>query len=344
MEALFMQRLAPKINSILNIQKRVRYVSLINSAVVNITILAATITIIVLLSRNSILYQSISIGQIITFIALSRQVFSSISSLLEENMDLQENEIILNRYFSFSHPDNEVKQIQAATKPISAFTIEQIEFKDVAFNYNPQKPVFTNLNVVINRGDKLRLEGSNGAGKSTFCKVLSLLYPPDNGDILINGEKYQFYQASKLRKKILLVSNEDLLFNDTLSYNIAFNYTTSTSRLLALAKEIGLHEFIADKPEGLDYVVNEQGKNLSTGQRKKILMMRAIMSDAELIILDETLSGIDKESKEKIEHYINSLTDRSFIIISHEPVDGIEFTKTLKLHNGTIEQLQYQGL
>jgi subfamily B ATP-binding cassette protein HlyB/CyaB len=214
----------------------------------------------------------------------------------------------------------------------------------VAFHYIPQKPVFTNLNFTINKGDKIRLEGSNGAGKSTFCKVISLLYAPDSGDILINGEKFQFYKPSSLRKKILLVSNEDLLFNDTLGYNITFNHNSSTSEILALAKETGLYEFIAEKTEGLDYIVNEGGKNLSTGQRKKILMMRAFLSDAELIILDETLSGIDKESKEKIEHYINSITDRSFIIISHEPVEGIEFNKNVKMHNGSMEQLQYQGL
>ena len=344
MEGLFMQRLTPKITSILAIQKRVKYVSLINSAVVNVIILAATISIIVLLSRNAIIFQSITTGQIITFIALSRQVFSSISSLLEENLDLQENEIILNRYFGFSHAENQQQQLQSTHKPIQSFSIEQIEFRNVAFNYNPQKAVFTNLNFTINRGEKLRLEGSNGVGKSTFCKVLSLLYTPDAGDIFINGEKYQFYQTAKLRKKILLVSNEDLLFNDTIGYNIAFNYNTSTSKLLALSKEIGLHDFIAEKPEGFDYIINEQGKNLSTGQRKKILMMRAIMSEAELIILDETLSGIDKESKEKIEQYINSITDRSFIIISHEPINSIEFTRTIKLQDGSIEHLQYQGL
>jgi subfamily B ATP-binding cassette protein HlyB/CyaB len=113
---------------------------------------------------------------------------------------------------------------------------------------------------------------------------------------------------------------------------------------LSLAKEIGLYEFIADKPEGLDFIIYEQGRNLSTGQRKKILMMRALLSGAELIILDETLSGIDKESKEKIEAYINNLTDRALIIISHEPLLHIQFSKTLMMQNGSIEQLQFQGV
>jgi subfamily B ATP-binding cassette protein HlyB/CyaB len=264
--------------------------------------------------------------------------------VLDENLDLQENEIILDRYFGFSQPDDQPQPLQALHATIKTFTIEQIEFRDVTFHYIPQRPVFTNLNMVIERGDKIRIEGSNGAGKSTFCKVLSMLYAPDGGSICINGVRYQFYNAAALREKILLVSNEDLLFNDTLGFNMTFDYNSNTGEVLSLAKEIGLYDFISEKIEGLDYIVNEGGKNLSTGQRKKVLLMRALFSSAELIILDETLSGIDRESKQKIEQYINGVDERSFIIISHEPVDGIAFTKTLKMQNGTLEQLQYQRL
>src|SRR5439155_8569757 len=108
--------------------------------------------------------------------------------------------------------------------------------------------------------------------------------------------------------------------------------------------EVGLYDFIADKEEGLDYVINEQGRNLSTGQRKKILLLRALFSGAEIIIMDETLSGIDIESKEKIEYFINSQTDRSFIIISHEPLYHLKFSKTLIMKDGRIEQLHYQRI
>jgi subfamily B ATP-binding cassette protein HlyB/CyaB len=270
-------------------------------------------------------------------------VFSSVSGILDQNLDLQENGIILDRYFDFSKTENKPEQRLLHSK-IKAFELDSVEFRNVAFHYLPQRPVFSNLNITINRGDKIRLEGNNGAGKSTFCKVLSLLYAPDAGDIFINNEKYQFYNTSSLRKKILLVSNEDILFNDTIGYNISFNHNANSAEILALSKEIGLYDFIADKVEGLDFIINEQGRNLSTGQRKKILMMRALLSTAEIIIFDETLSGIDKESKEKIEKYLNSLTDRSFIIISHEPLQHLEFSKTLMMQNGSIGQLQFQGI
>ena len=342
LEALFSQRLAPKIKSILAIQRKVKYVNLVNSGVINFTIIIAGILILVFLSQNAIAYKTLSIGQIITFLILSSQVFSSVSSILDENLELQENAIILERYFNFGTGENKVQP--ALHNKIKSFELEKIEFRDVAFHYIPLRPVFTNLSVVINKGDKIRLEGNNGAGKSTFCKVLSLLYEPNSGDIFVNGERYTFYNPSQLRKKILLVSNEDILFNDTLGYNITFNYTTNPAKILSLAKEIGFYDFIADKAEGVDFIINEQGKNLSTGQRKKILMMRALMSEAEVLILDETLSGIDKESKEKIENYLNSQTDRSFIIISHEELDHLKFTKTLTIQNGSIQQLQLQRI
>jgi subfamily B ATP-binding cassette protein HlyB/CyaB len=269
-------------------------------------------------------------------------VFGSVSGILDQNLDLQENKIILDRYFDFS----KVEENNASAKhsKIKSFELDRIEFRNVAFHYIPQKPVFTDLSIEICRGDKIRLEGSNGAGKSTFCKVLSLLYNPDSGDIFINNEKYQFYNPSSLRKKILLVSNEDILFNDTLGYNITFDYNSSTSEILELAKEIGFYEFIAEKAEGLDFIINEQGKNLSTGQRKKILLMRALLSDAELMVLDETLSGIDQESKEKIENYLNNERHRSFIIISHEPLNHLKFSKTYRMQNGSLEQLQLHGV
>jgi subfamily B ATP-binding cassette protein HlyB/CyaB len=343
LETLFKQRIAPKIKSILEIQKRVRYVNLVNSAVIDLLIIIASILIIVFLTRNAINTQNISIGQIITFIALSSEIFSSVSNMLSENLDLQENEIILTRYFDFGKAEYKVERTSIHNN-LKAFDINTIEFKNVAFHYVPQKPVFSDLNIIINKGEKIKLEGSNGTGKSTFCKVLSLLYLPDSGDILINNEKQLFYNPSSLRKKILLVSNEDILFNDTIGYNITFNYTADTEDILSLAKEIGLYDFIADKDEGLDYVINEQGRNLSTGQRKKILLMRALFSEAEIIIMDETLSGIDIESREKVEYYINSQTERSFIIISHEPLNHIEFSKTLMMKDGRIEQLQYQGI
>ncbi|WP_194777979.1 ABC transporter transmembrane domain-containing protein [Pararhodonellum marinum] len=339
-ELAFLQRVVPSIRSILNVQKRVRYVSLVNSVVVNLIVVTSTIGITYFLTRSSILYQTVSVGQIITFLAFTGQIFSAVKDLLEQSLDIQENEIILQRYFDFGNTE---KHLPNQTKSgIYLEEINSIEFRNVGFHYIPQKPIFTDLNLKIEKGDRILLEGKNGAGKSTICKVLALLYDPHQGDVLINGEKSGYFRQGSLRKKILLISNEDIVFNDTLEYNINFDYDIDTSKALELAKELGFYEFINEKSEGFDFLVNEQGKNLSTGQRKKVLLMRAFMSNAQMIILDETLSGIDRVSREKIEKFINRQRDRTFIMISHEPLEHIEFNKTLSLSDGTIQQLQLQ--
>ena len=187
----------------------------------------------------------------------------------------------------------------------SKICIKNIRFENVGFEYVPQKPVLKNFNFTLTAGEKIRLEGSNGAGKSTFCKILSMLYLPAAVMFISIKKKMVFYNQSSLRKKILLISNDDILFNDTLAFNISFNKNNDTKRILELSKQIGFHDFISQNTEGFDFLITEQGRNLSTGQRKKILLLRAFLSDAELIIIDEVLSGIDKESKEKIEAYIN---------------------------------------
>lgn len=340
LENTFKQRLAPKVISILNLQKRIQYIGLINSGVMGFVMIVANTLLIIFLSQHVITSHSISFGQLITFLALSRQIFSSVSNILEENLDIQENLVILTRYFDFGK--NEIPESTVGRGNIKDFQINTIEFKSVCFHYSPRKPVISNLNVVINKGDRIHLKGSNGAGKSTFCKVLSLLYSPDAGEILVNNERLLFYNQASLRKKVLLVSNEDILFNDTVGYNITFDHDPDTERVLSLARHIGLHDFISGNEYGLDHIINEQGRNLSTGQRKKILLMRALLSDAEIIILDETLSGIDVKSRERIEDFINKEADRSFIIISHEPLSNINFSKTLILKDGNVEQLQYE--
>jgi subfamily B ATP-binding cassette protein HlyB/CyaB len=311
----------------------VRYINLINSAFINLLIIVGTVLIIIFLSHKAVTYQTITTGQIISFIALSERIFDSLTNILEENLDLQENAIILKRYFDFHAPEQPLDNSNTKLQPA---TINSIRFSNVGFEYIPQKAVLKDFDLTIHNGEKIKLEGSNGAGKSTFCKILSMLYKPVSGDVYINEERSVLYNQSALRKKVLLISNDDALFNDTLAFNITFDKEPETVKIIELSKQIGFHDFITQTDEGFDFVVTEQGKNISTGQRKKILLLRAFLSEADFIILDEVLSGIDMESKEKIEAYINSQTAKSFIIISHEPVDGIVFDKVIKLNNGQV--------
>lgn len=319
------------INEYLKIQLRNGYIDLINKAVVALIIIISSTIILYYLADDAITNQLITLGQIVTFISLSGRIFSSLKSILDENLTLQENEVILKRFLDF---DEEIKHNPESG--IKDFTIEKLQIQGLSFGYLPNEDIIKNINFEISKSDIVKIEGQNGSGKSTLSKILTVLYEPNQGHIIINGNERKFYNIENIKDKILLVTNEDILFNDTIQENICLGKEISTSKIIQIAKQIDFYDFIASKDEGLDFIINENGKNLSTGQRKKILLLRALLSKAELIILDEVLSGMDIESRNKVESLINNTKEKTFIIISHEPITNIEFTKKYKITNGEL--------
>lgn len=330
-ERFYSNKIYASINDYLKIQLRNGYVDLINKFVVALIVICSSMLIIIFLTMSAIETQSISLGQIVTFIALSSKIFSSLKGILDDNMTLQENEVILKRYLDFDE-----KAGQVAQGGMTDFALETIEFKKINYGYMPHELILKGIDLTISKGDKIKIEGQNGSGKSTFSKILTTLYHPTAGHVLINGRDKKFYNEETVKDKILLVTNEDILFNDSLYNNIALGKEISIERILDLAEQINLYAFIAGKDEGLEFIINENGKNLSTGQRKKILLLRALFADAELIILDEVLSGMDNESREKVEALINADQSKTYIIISHEPIHHIQFNSTYKISNGEL--------
>ncbi len=334
LENLISNKVLHSIDNLIKIQTKVRYINLINTTVVSLITLIASLLIIIFLAKESILYQTISLGQIITFILLSSRVFSSLSKLLKENLSLQEHEVILRRFFDF----NEVKNNKQNKSGITVFEISEFSLKNIEFGYNPEKTIIKELNLQIIKNDKIRIFGKNGSGKSTLSKILSMLYQPCSGVIEVNNTISKFYNSNTLREKILLVSNEDILFNETIEFNITLGQKISTRKIIELSKQIDFYELISETEDGLDFMISEGGKNLSTGQRKKILILRALLSKAEIIILDEVLSGIDSDARIKIENILNVI-EKTLIIISHEDVHNIKFNKVFTIKNGELNKL-----
>ena len=319
------------INEYLKIQLKNGYIDLLNKAVVALIIIVSSIVILYYLTDDAITNQVITLGQIVTFISLSGRIFSSLKGILDENLTLQENEVILKRFMDF---DEEAKH--NSESGIKDFSIEKLQIQNLSFGYLPNDDILKNINFEISIGNIIKIEGHNGSGKSTLSKILTTLYEPNHGNIIINGNDRKFFNIESIKDKILLVTNEDILFNDTIQENICLGKEISTTKILQLAKQIDFYDFIVSKDEALDFIINENGKNLSTGQRKKILLMRALLSKAELIILDEVLSGMDIESRNKVESLINNTKEKMFIIISHEPITNIQFAKKYKITNGEL--------
>ncbi|KAA1245495.1 ABC transporter transmembrane domain-containing protein [Aquimarina sp. RZ0] len=328
------QKTNKKIDAYLSIQLKNEYLNLTNTTVVSLIVGIMTVVVILVLSQFAITTQKISLGQIITFIALSTKIFSAFKSILNQNLTLQENQIILKRFFDF----DELTYKKESENDISDFTIDTLEIKNMCFSYKTNQPILHQINFSINNQEKIQIEGSNGSGKSTLSKVMTALYDYDSGEILINNTLSKFYNTNSLNRKILLSTSDDILFNDTVLENICLGKDIELSELIELSRKIGFYEFIASKEDGFDFLITNNGKNVSTGQRKKIILLRAFFSPAEIFILDEVLSGIDTESRIAIEKYINQ-DKRKYIIVSHEPVENISFSKKYRLKDGKLNIL-----
>jgi subfamily B ATP-binding cassette protein HlyB/CyaB len=319
-------------NRFIEIQKKGKYLSLINATVVTFISHATFLALVVICGRKLMLDQTMSLGQFLTFLALSAKILSSLKRLLEENLDLQENLVILKRYFDFG----EEGQPSFDKQGIRDVDIKKLETKRVGFEYSPGNSILQQINLQIKKGEKILLTGANGSGKSTLAKILASIYQPTLGEVLINGINREFYDEYKLRRKVVLVGADDILFNNTLRFNITLGRRKSSSKIVKYAKKIGLYDLIVEHPDKLDWLIEEGGQNLSTGQRQKILVLRALLSDADVLIFDEIFRGIDQKSKLAIETLLNEINDQAMLFISHDKPNVLSIDKELTISNGML--------
>lgn len=324
----FSGKIMTDIDNLLAIQAKTQKLNVVNSGVTLLITTAAKLLLIWLLAYASAVRGMLSLGEVVTFLTLSSRVFSSLGGLLDENLTVQENAIILKRYLNFQEPG----PAKACSGMPLHGPLESITIDNIFFGYHPAEPILERLSITINRGDTIRIEGRNGSGKSTLSKVLALLYPIQAGSILINGSPLKNFAADAVRKKILLVSNEDTLFNDTVLYNLTFQNSEWDERIDVFAEKLGLTGWIREmRARGSAYEISESGRNLSTGQRKKLIILRALLHPAEFVIFDEVLSGIDAASRDHIEKYLDTINDKTFIFISHEHIEHIRFNKVFAI-------------
>ncbi|WOH38786.1 lipid A export permease/ATP-binding protein MsbA [Thalassotalea fonticola] len=195
-----------------------------------------------------------------------------------------------------------------------------IEFDDVTFNYQgSEKPALKNVSFKLQPGKTLALVGRSGSGKSTLSSLLLRFYNSNHGKVLIDGENITDYKLKDLRSQFAFVSQQVVLFNDTVANNIAYgNPKASRDEIIAAAKAAHVMEFVENLPEGLDTNIGENGSMLSGGQRQRLAIARALLCDAPFLILDEATSALDTESERHIQDALNVLQkNRTCVVIAH---------------------------
>lgn len=196
----------------------------------------------------------------------------------------------------------------------------EIELRNVSFGYdNETRSVLHDVNLRVGAGTMVALVGESGGGKSTLTKLLPRFHDPSSGSVLWDGVDLRDVKLASLRRQIALVTQETVLFNDTVRHNIAYGKPDATDAEIQEAAHIALaHDFIREMPDGYDTIVGERGIFLSGGQRQRLAIARAILVNAPVLVLDEATSALDAESERLVQRAIaNLVRNRTTIVIAH---------------------------
>ena len=234
------------------------------------------------------------------------------------NLKLQEGFAAVRRIFSILDVKDDIVILPNATK-LTNFDRE-ISLNIHAFHYPDQdEPAVKDFQLTVQKGEAVALVGSSGAGKTTIANLIPRFYDITRGEISIDGYDLRDLDLVSLRKMIAIVTQDTILFNDTIASNITYGQPDcSNERMYAAAQAANAHKFIAEQPQGYETVIGEKGVRISGGQRQRLSIARALVKDAPILILDEATSALDSESEIEVQQAIEHLMEnRTTIVIAH---------------------------
>lgn len=274
-------------------------------------------------------------GDFFSFLTALLMVYQPITKLTKVNNKIQEGLAAAVRIFKILDTEPEIKSRSEAIQ-ISSIK-KSVEFENVTFSYGDEK-VIKKLNLTVNKGERIAIVGNSGGGKSTLVNLIPRFYDVTDGHIKIDNIDIRDVTVESLRSMIGIVTQETILFNDTVRSNIAYGHSESSDEMIIdAAKASFAHDFIQEMPEGYDTVIGEQGVRLSGGQRQRISIARAIMKNAPILILDEATSALDSESEALVQHALENLMEgRTSFVIAHRLSTVRSADKIIVLSKGEI--------
>lgn len=252
----------------------------------------------------------------ITYLALFTQIINPFKNLSSAFSNLKKGSAALERIEQILQTEVSIKDAPNAL-PIADFK-QQIELRDVGFSYG-EKRILNNINLIIPKGKTIALVGASGAGKSTLVDLIPRFHEVSTGSILIDGIDVKDYKVDQLRRLMGVVSQDPILFNDTIYNNITLGTGgANMERVVNAAQVASAHQFILKKPHQYETEVGDRGSRLSGGERQRITIARAVLKNPPILILDEATSSLDTESERMVQDAINNLMqNRTCIVIAH---------------------------
>ena len=253
----------------------------------------------------------------IAFIAAFSQITRPVRAFIDQFSSINQGVAAGERLFEVLDSKNEINDAPDA-KEFEGLK-ESIEMRNVHFSYDGARDVISDVSLTIRKGETIALVGASGGGKSTLSELIPRFYDVTAGDILFDGVSVKEYQQESLRKKMSIVAQETVLFNDTIEGNILMGRPDAThDEVVAASKVANAHNFIEESPMGYSTNIGDRGTKLSGGQRQRISIARAVLKNPEILILDEATSALDTESEKLVQEALtNLLKGRTSIVIAH---------------------------
>tara|TARA_Y100001970_G_scaffold293928_1_gene444728 strand:+ start:17299 stop:18969 length:1671 start_codon:yes stop_codon:yes gene_type:complete len=275
------------------------------------------IAIIILYGGWQVMESTLTPGEFFAFITAMLLAYQPLKALANLNTSLQEGLAATQRVFNILDTAPAIQDTPQATElKVDGGTIN---FQEVSFSYSSSKEALKSVSIDIPAGNTVALVGTSGSGKSTILNLIPRFYDATKGVIKIDGTDIKNVSLLSLRESIGLVSQEAILFDDTVRANIAYGRLgASEESIISAAKSVGAHEFIMAMPKQYETVIGEQGSKLSGGQRQRICIARAMLKDAPILLLDEATSALDSESERQVQMALSTLMKgRTTLVIAH---------------------------
>ena len=280
-------------------------------------------------------------GGFITFLGAWVSVYKPLKSLLGFRVQLQTALVSAERVYEIIDTKPSIKDSDDAIELKNV--VGDIEIKNVSFEYEAGKPIIKNLNITIPHGKTIALVGASGGGKTTIVNLIPRFFEPTSGEILIDGVNIKKYTQSSLRKNTSLVSQDIILFDDTIRNNIAYGKgendfdTVSDEEIFEASKSANAYDFIMNMSEGYNTKIGEKGVRLSGGQKQRISIARAIIKNAPILLLDEATSALDTESEHEVQTALDNLMkNKTTIVIAHRLSTIKNADKIYVIENGEV--------
>ncbi len=283
-------------------------------------------------------HEGITAEDFIRFLLFLFTMFQPLKDLSGINNVIQAGLAAAERIFSLLDVEEETYNPPNAVE-LKSFN-EAIEYRHVYYSYEPEEgDVLTDINFKIRKGEMVAVVGPSGSGKTTLANLLPRFYDVRKGEILIDGQDIRTFTLHSLRRQIGIVTQDTILFNDTIRQNIAYGLVgVEEADIINAAKAANAWEFIEKLPQGLDTWIGEKGTRLSGGQKQRISIARAILKNPSILILDEATSALDTESERLVQQAIdNLLQKRTVLVIAHRLSTIKNATRIIALNNGRIE-------